>query len=279
MKNALELLSHPGPATLVRPIYSPGLLLEDEDLNAGVDYFRDMTRLLFRSLFGCGVICGLKVTAAPICQGRQLQVVVGAGLALDGLGNPVQVPTDQTLVYDPECNGIPTEIWVLACYQEHCCRRRDTVCGEDDESPPVATRSRDGFRLVLAKQKPDCACLCEPPASDGGTASRKAQAAAAADTAATNAAPASAAEAAARCYADHVNGVCPCGCGCDCVVIGRLTLDSGAGTVAGVKVDDSVVRRIRPLLIGQWPWLATAPSQLAPASTPASPPTTPATPN
>jgi hypothetical protein len=54
-------LTHPENSmkgSLIRPTYSPGLLLEDDDLTAGVSYTRGLTQLLFRSLFGCGVICG-----------------------------------------------------------------------------------------------------------------------------------------------------------------------------------------------------------------------------
>ena len=53
-----------GSSTLVRPRFSPGLLLRDDDLKVGVDYTRELSRLMFRSLFGCGVICGLKVEAS-----------------------------------------------------------------------------------------------------------------------------------------------------------------------------------------------------------------------
>ena len=40
-----------GNASLARPCYSPGLLLRDDDLTAAVTYTRELSRLLFRSLF------------------------------------------------------------------------------------------------------------------------------------------------------------------------------------------------------------------------------------
>src|SRR6266511_3754463 len=93
--------SHQGLSTLERPRYSAGLLLEDEDLTASVEYTRNMMRLMFRSLFGCGVICGLDVEAKLICNGRKLSVMIGNGVALDCLGNPIEIPKAQTIEYDP----------------------------------------------------------------------------------------------------------------------------------------------------------------------------------
>src|SRR4051794_19866432 len=82
-------LSETVAAVLERPRYSSGLILEDRDLTAAVEYTRDLNRLLFRNLFGCGVICGLIVKVDEHCG---LRVTVGAGLALDGCGDAVQVP-------------------------------------------------------------------------------------------------------------------------------------------------------------------------------------------
>src|SRR6185503_11694 len=156
-----------GLATLVRPRFSPGLLLEDEDLTAGVDYTRELNRLLFRSLFGCGVICGLTVEAKPMCHGRQLQIVIEPGLALDCMGDPIHVTGRQTVTYDPQCDPFPASIWVTACYLEKCCRPRDVSCGCDDsgqDSTQVErTRIRDGFEIKLYSQQPGCACSCEKP--------------------------------------------------------------------------------------------------------------------
>ncbi|MEI9852768.1 MAG: hypothetical protein WDN24_20060 [Sphingomonas sp.] len=50
-----------------RPLYAPGLILQDSDLTAAVDYTRELNRLLFRTLFGCGVICGLRVGIREDC--------------------------------------------------------------------------------------------------------------------------------------------------------------------------------------------------------------------
>ena len=55
-----------GRGSLVRPRFTPGLLLLDEDLTAEVDYTRELSRLLFRNLSGCGVVCGLTVEATEV---------------------------------------------------------------------------------------------------------------------------------------------------------------------------------------------------------------------
>ena len=69
-----------GKSTLVRPRFSTGLLLRDDDLTVGVDYTRELSRLLFQSLFGCGVVCGLRVSVTLEC-GKLLVTVPW----LDGL--------------------------------------------------------------------------------------------------------------------------------------------------------------------------------------------------
>src|SRR5258708_32128219 len=98
-----------GNSSLVRPRFSPGLLLRDDDLRQGVDYTRDLSRLLFRSLFGCGVVCGLEVSATFSCG--KLIVMVAAGVALDCLGDPVYGPGPTPIPIDPSCrHPLPTEL-------------------------------------------------------------------------------------------------------------------------------------------------------------------------
>ena len=93
------LATYRGVSTLVRPRYSPGLLLRDDDLTAGVDYTRDLSRLLFRSLFGCGVVCGLTVSWKENCG--KLVVTVDAGVALTCSGDPIYVPKPVSVTLDP----------------------------------------------------------------------------------------------------------------------------------------------------------------------------------
>ena len=81
----------PGLSTLVRPKFGPGMLLQHYDLELLNSHTRELSRLLIRSFFGCGVVCGLKVAAtAEECGGVIVQVETG--VALTSGGDPVHVP-------------------------------------------------------------------------------------------------------------------------------------------------------------------------------------------
>ena len=234
MNNTHVLTKQPGLGTLSRPRFTPGLLLEDEDLTAGVDYTRNMMRLMFRSLFGCGVVCGLAVEAKLI-GGRKLSVTVHEGVALDYRGNPIEVPTSQTLEYDWDCKPPGWPIWVTLCYVEKCCRPKDVSCSFDGDGSVVQTRSLDAFEIRLYDQRPECACTCQPLDE--------------APTPSTNCA----------CYDKQLTDPAPCGseCDCDCVVIGYF--DKPSNTAPDVPVSAPEVRRfIRPVPAGFRPCLAVA---------------------
>jgi hypothetical protein len=276
-------LTHPENSmkgSLIRPTYSPGLLLEDDDLTAGVSYTRGLTQLLFRSLFGCGVICGYKLSPKFICNGRKLAVEVSAGVGLDGMGNPLELRRAITLEYDPDCADWPKTLWVTACYTEIPCRPRELACGDDNDGHPSFTRLIGGVRIDLHPARPDCACSCEPPekptsggkkgcCEDDGANVRVAAIATVegqkrkpkpagqvGDTAAkVEPAEESQVEIVALntlngCYDGHMNGDCGCGCGCACILIGKLELSFEENTPNFVT-DYSYVRQIRPWLIGQ----------------------------
>jgi hypothetical protein len=166
-----KYVAEDGVSTLSRPRYTPGLLLEDDDLTAAVEYTRNMMRLMFRSLFGCGVICGLDVTAQLTCNRRKVEVTVGKGVALDCLGNPIEIPKSVKVVFDADCDTPPEWLWVVVCYVEKCCRPKDISCAPDEHGQIVQTRIMDGFEVRLYPNRPKCACSCEPPA-EGTTTSR-----------------------------------------------------------------------------------------------------------
>jgi hypothetical protein len=276
MTTSTPLIALAGLSSLQRPRFSPGLLLEDEDLTAGVDYTRELVQLLFRSLFGCGVICGLDVEATLICNGRKLQILVRAGLGLDCMGNPIQLSSDQTLVYDPDCVVMPGTIWVTACYVERSCRPKE-VCTADDDGGRVYTRSRGGWEIRLYQSWPRDTCSCEPePKTNTGDEK--------CCTPAKDPSPVPAGSAyelqdadACACYDDHNRGKCSCACGCGCIVLGRIRTDKvwkapaapkpleknaeggeppPADAAAAEQVDekrrqvDDVARHIRPVLTG-----------------------------
>jgi len=221
-----------GKASLVRPQFSPGLLLQDDDLTLAVDYARDVDRLLFRTLLGCGVLCGFKVTAAIVCG--KLQIIVEKGLALDCRGDVVELPTSQTLEFDPSCGTtIPPEVWVSICHKVQSCAPRDALCSPPDgEVQPTYTRLREGYEIKVADSAPIGYCGCEP--QDGGDESDCCDFIASPDD---------------PCYEDHYQGKCPCDCQCgDCVILAKVTYDNNDGQIT-VEVDHSVRRFIRPVLM------------------------------
>lgn len=148
-----------GSSLLVRPEYGMGQLIGDDDLRQAVDYTRDLNRLIFRSLLGCGVVCGLKVKPAIECG--KVVVTVSSGLALDCHGDPVYLPEKVTKVsYDPGCDTPEaTTLWVLVRRTERTCAPRSTVCApDDDDAQWVFTRIRDGYHIEIMKTPPACAC-------------------------------------------------------------------------------------------------------------------------
>lgn len=153
---------------LERPRYSPGLILEDSDLTAAVDYTRDLNRLLFRSLFGCGVICGLDVSLKEECG---LEVTVNPGLGLDGCGDPIHLTGHPTVTLGkregviaekddangPECK----DFWIIACNREKSCAPRNVVCdGDDLDGSRQNTRIRSGVEISVSFEAPECGCGC-----------------------------------------------------------------------------------------------------------------------
>ena len=146
--------------SLVRPKYSPGLLLQDDDLTAGVSYTRNLSRLMFRTLFGCGVLCGLIVDKPKLKCGK-LTVDVGKGVALSCEGDPIEVPGTQEIMLDPCDEQVPDTLWIAVKHIEVCCVPRTAQCPPDEDEPPTAcTRDRDGFELRVFTERPDCSCGC-----------------------------------------------------------------------------------------------------------------------
>src|ERR1043166_1163206 len=103
-----------GFSTLVRPKFGPGMRRQHDDLEQLSDYTRDLSRLLFRSFFGCGVVCGLCVKVQGQCG--KMMVTVSPGLALDCTGDPIYVPKEQSLPIEDDCSGNQQgPLWVLLC--------------------------------------------------------------------------------------------------------------------------------------------------------------------
>lgn len=151
-------------STLVRPQYSQGLLLNDDDLTQAVDYTRELNRLLFRSLLGCGVISGLLVKPSMPCG--HLELSVEAGVALDCNGDALHLPTDCKLAVHTACATPPlSTLWVVARRHQKYCGPRGLVCAPDDDDAASAfTRIHDGVEIAVVKEWPACACGCKQAA-------------------------------------------------------------------------------------------------------------------
>jgi hypothetical protein len=258
-----------GRGSLVRPRFTPGLLLLDEDLTAGVDYTRELSRLLFRNLFGCGVICGLTVTGQE-ATGRCLTVAVNCGLALDCIGDPVQVRQPQSLTIMATCDKtLPSAVWVALRRRAHDCMPRELACPPEAGGQSSAkTRTIDGYEIAVLDHRPAEACGCPgqpaPPApptvSSGQSAPARGRARAAA-TQPTDATPGNPATE-PDCYKDHRDGVCACDCcaGSEWVLLAKLTppaARSATTETVSWNSDYSVRRFIRPMLLPD-PKLASA---------------------
>lgn len=77
-----------------RPNYFCGHLLSDEDLRLEQRYAREKRKLYHRTLDGCGIVCGLRLTCDPNCDGA---IRVGEGFAIDDCGNDLVVCASQRL--------------------------------------------------------------------------------------------------------------------------------------------------------------------------------------
>src|SRR5260370_15797776 len=159
------LKTQKGPSTIQRAKFGPGMLLQYEDLEQMNSSTRDLSRLLFRSFFGCGVVCGLTVSAKDNCG--KTMVTVGAGVALNCIGDPIYVPKDVTFAATDGCdpdNPPPNPLWVWLCSCTKCCAPRTPSCGCDDgDTTPACTREVDWYEIHLGTDKPRCACGCELP--------------------------------------------------------------------------------------------------------------------
>ncbi len=268
-----------GDSSLVRPHFTEGLLLQDDDLTAGVTYTRALSRLMFRTLFGCGVLCGLRVSP-PRTECGALKIDVAPGVGLSCLGDPVEVPKAQTVAIDPCKVEIVVDqmLWIAMRGKEKCCAPRTAICADEDNPSTACTRERDGFEICAFTTRPECSCGCAPlappPPPDNNTGT-PILAPAPASGSTTVAPPPSAATPASAtppaeepppgadtpchcnkrhgenaCYEKFYHGECPCGC-CECEWI-ILAVAKREGDTDNWKIDHSVRRFVRPVLMRDW---------------------------
>lgn len=254
-KSNTTLTSQKGMSTLARAKFAPGMLLQHEDLEQLNNYTRDLSRLMFRSLFGCGVICGLVVTSKPECG--KLKITVDAGLALSCSGDPIEVPNSVDIWVDLQCHpGVSKSLWVELCGTTKCCAPRTSMCeSDDDESKSECTRERDGFEIKVRSERPPCVCGCPEPAKPDpatGEGSENNPDTTFNEREDQDADYCQCVKPDSPCYKDHYAGLCGChcanctDCNCKCVLLVRL---DRIGDTDKWSTDHSVRRFIRPVLV------------------------------
>jgi hypothetical protein len=233
---------------LVRAKFGPGMLLQHEDLEQLNTYTRDLSRLMFRSFFGCGVVCGLVVSVKPDEKCDKLVVSVDQGLALNCAGDPVYVPKVQRLVFDPNCDPKKScLLWVVLCGSTKNCAPRTAVCASDDDNATSAcTRELDMFEIqVLSGDRPKCVCGCPDPKTQDEVRIG--------ETECKCVKPYWPNDPGLNCYDSHYDGKCGCNCGdgsncdCDCILLASLVYKPEPAPKW--TVDHRVRRFVRPVLM------------------------------
>ncbi len=267
------------------PLFSEGQQLRDSDLTLGVTYTRDLSRLLFRSFFGCGVVCGLRVSLAAGECGK-LIVSIEPGLALDCLGDPVHVASRATVSLNAICAAdTETKAYVVLRRRSQSCKPRESAgcCG--GEAHRADTRVSDAYEINVVETLKAGACGCitakdgeakasgaaapaavkDEAAAIAGKAEAKAEATeheAVAKSGKDPAAPALAAapapepgclcaDPALPCLKAHYDGDCSC-CGCcsEWIILAALIRNTGeADPSKQWSVSHGVRRFIRPVLM------------------------------
>jgi hypothetical protein len=139
-----------GDASLIRPTFSPGLLLEDDDLTRAVDFTRALNNVLLRAMLGAGVLCGFKVHA--VLTGCCVRITIRRGVAIDCSGALIELKGDEKAAVEIACERLnePATFWVVISRTERSCAQRDLSCCEDDNAgATVATRLLDGYKIEV----------------------------------------------------------------------------------------------------------------------------------
>jgi hypothetical protein len=166
------------PGAPRRPKYFTGQLLTEEDFTAEQSYFLDGRRSDNRHLHGWGVVCGLRVT--PSGDGG---VVIGPGLAIDGLGREIVVPEPREMP-DPhqpiddrgEPHGEPVDSDLVTICLAYADRSengdparfvRETYTLEVRPGPPEPSpRSRAAEAVLTGSASEVAGALCEAAAGE-----------------------------------------------------------------------------------------------------------------
>lgn len=168
--------------------FTDGMLVTADDLQAAMHYPLSVVQVLLRSYFGCGIVCGLKVTdpnegrpqdTRPGCEPERGYVVkVGPGVALGCDGYPIELCSELKLDLSPDPCGCPvdaTETRFLAIRRERaaepsgrggCGGGCGCDCGSGSGSQQQCTRQRDHILVQAFPAAPTGACMNPPRSQD-----------------------------------------------------------------------------------------------------------------
>lgn len=97
-----------------RPNYFCGHLLSDADLTLEQNYLREKNKLYHRTIDGNGVVCGLRLTCDPRCEGH---IRISDGYAIDCCGNDLVLCEPRSI---PVMDELRKKQWVLESPQDPC---------------------------------------------------------------------------------------------------------------------------------------------------------------
>lgn len=116
-----------------RPRYFCGHLLTDGDLSLEQRYVIEKHKLYHRSLHGHGVVCGLRLTCYPRCDG---QILIDEGYAIDDCGNDLVVCEPQPF---DVIGRLRDKKWIPAASPKHD-EPKSYESPKHDESKPYERR-------------------------------------------------------------------------------------------------------------------------------------------
>jgi len=155
-----------GAPAVDRNHWFPYKYIAARDLVAEQDYLITRHRVHNRLLHGCGVLCGLGVTAHPRADCVQRWIVVRAGIALDPLGRELILMADRP-VRLPAARGEDRDFVVCLRYREDRVEEVPILYADPDAGLPNsdANRIREGVEIVAvpaARFDPRAWDACDP---------------------------------------------------------------------------------------------------------------------
>ena len=138
---------------LERNRYFYGKMLTARDFETEQRYFNNKRRLLNRTLYGAGVVCGLGV-----CRNDDVSFSVETGMALDYMGREICVcaPVIRKLRMVEGCESLERSDRAYLCLQ-YAQEEREPVnnIGAADSGSEQYNKIEEGYRLYLSTDEPE----------------------------------------------------------------------------------------------------------------------------